>query len=899
MSAPLDTLKKVTARFARHFGCPVREIESDLWELRLTDPLQRRFRATRWVLCFHRDLLGADPEAQLVTAGSPVLQRMREALDAEGLAADAFLQPVVPAPAAVPPEIQPVNGALRAHRREQAWTTLVRFHFRLALWGTERHEEFFPVVLDAATGAPAEAALKRALETSAPGAAGSAPPVDRDRLLERAFQEAERRSAPLVVEREDEQERTAQAEIAEAEAFFRESLREADAARRDQLLEFQATRLAEIRERHAVQAELEPRGAVLFRLPRVRLELVLEDGPYRATLPVEIDQLDGALAVPACRYHPGRALRRVGLCPAHGLHCDACHWTCSTCRKPGCPECPRLDCPDCGGAHCQDCTALCAACGSRRGRTHMAVCGSGCGAVCPSCLVTVAGQPCCRRCAVACDCGHGERTARVVRSTASSRTYCAPCAARDLAPCDLHAGLVETASLVRCVAGGERACPNCRKTLASGGAACLKHAADCPCGRTVLATELTRCGNHGAYCPSCRWTCATCGEARCRACQTGACRHCSGMHCAGCTVRCPGCSQAVGKDHVLRCASGCGLVCPRCALEVDGRKHCAACARVASCGHPALLTEIVTSADSGRTYCRACRGSQLFLCAFSQKWSETAEGVACAGDRRLVRRKVAFTLSDGRAACPGHAGLCGCGKTVLTTDLVPCPVHGVNACPHCLVALPHEGGRRAGRCCAVLCARCGAWESQDAAGQCGFCPAPLCRACVRQAESCPVCRKTACSPQKHLADCTGGHPVCPGCSQPCHVCGRRSCRGHGGPCLDCSRTTCSADRQACRLCGVEVCRTCLDARRRCDLCRNPAPARDPAAAAARLRALGRDVGGFHSVHENRSPGRTVYLFNWLTGRQEFYSVSSRDEILGARRRGFMGRLLDSDTEELR
>lgn len=946
----MSTLKSVTRRFADHFGCQVREIESDLWELRLPDTLQRRFRAARWVLCFHRDLMGADPESQLVTAGSPALQRMRDALEAEGLVADAFLQPVVAAPAGVPAGIQAVNGTLRVERQEPAWSTIVRFHFRLSVWGTERHEEFFPVVLDAESGACAETALREALERSAPGPAGAAAPVDRDRLLELAFQQAEQRSAPLVVEMEDLQERTAQAEMAEADAFFRESLQEADAERRNQLLEFQTSRLAEIRERHRVQAELEPRGAVLFRLPRLRLDLVLEDGPHRASLPVRVDLLDGTLSVPSCRYHAGD-LRRVGLCPTHGVHCEACHWTCASCRRPGCPECARLDCADCSGSHCQACTALCVACGSRRGRAHMAACGTGCGPVCPSCQVTVAGQPCCRRCATACDCGHGERNPQVARSTVTSRTYCQACAAAHLAACEVHGGLVETASLARCCVDGQSACPRCRKTLSAGGVACLRHAVDCACGHTVLASEVARCGTHGSYCPHCRWTCATCGEARCRGCKTGVCRHCSGLHCAGCTVRCPGCQAVVGKEHLVRCESGCGPVCPGCVVEVAGRTRCSACARTCGCGHPALLAEIATSVDSGRTFCPACRDAQLFLCAYSQKWSETWERVPCAADGRPLRKKIAYTLADGRPCCPAHAGLCGCGRTVLTTLLVPCPRHQVNSCPSCgftcstcrspkcpqcrtpgclhcrgehcsgclvtcaacsqriagdhmagcangcgprcpgcLVTLP--GGQGACRSCAVLCARCGAWERQDRAARCGYCPSPLCRTCATDAEACATCGRRACSAKSHLAECAGGHPVCLACSQPCHLCGRRNCGAHGAACLDCGRRACSEDTAECRLCGERVCGACLDAKGRCLLCGHVSPV-------ATGGGQGYPSKGFSTVHKASSPGREVYVFTWTLGGQEFYSLDRQGRVRSARRRGAVGRLLDSATEPLR
>ena len=114
-----------------------------------------------------------------------------------------------------------------------------------------------------------------------------------------------------------------------------------------------------------------------------------------------------------------------------------------------------------------------------------------------------------------------------------------------------------------------------------------------------------------------------------------------------------------------------------------------------------------------------------------------------------------------------------------------------------------------------------------------------------------------------------------------------------------ARWTCTAHQQPCRWCGAAVCGPCSQGGL-CSLCRSLEPLEDPAELKrllASLQAHGRVVRGFQTVRTARSGLRTLVVFGWRFGGEEFYSLGPEGLALPRRRRA-LGRFLNSDTEPL-
>ncbi|HXE73511.1 MAG TPA: hypothetical protein VNO81_12700 [Candidatus Nitrosotenuis sp.] len=589
-------MKAFCRDFARLYGCPLRELEADLWRMELTPELQRWARRSGWMLCFHRDLLGAHPDAQLVAPGSPVLTAMKEVLQRTAPVAEERLYPPAPPGRRLPKELSAVDGTLKLESCEVFYRTLARVHFRLSLTGLERHEELFPVVLDAHDLKPADQELERALQAAGPRGdpcPGRDMRVATDPLLKKAFDLAERRTAALVAEAEQRAAQAAAQERKEAEKYFNETIRsETDLLRRQELEAYRQRHLQELEERHRVSADLEVLGVILYRIPHQRCVIRLKTPAAWHRFAVDRDLLSGHLLVGRCRHHRV-PLTRVSLCPDHGLGCEKCHWVCPSCRRPRCPDCGKNACRFCPNPHCQACLGTCQACGQSTALAHLSSCAS-CGDVCLACVLPVGSEIRCRQCATVPTCGHPALKNLVGRCSVSGDTFCAPCSARDLGPCALCRQTCRRQFLTSCSLGGELLCPAHALRLRTGATACPVHSAVCSCGVRWPADRVEPCAfpGHGHRCPDCRWRCSNCLELRCGQCQKVKCPLCpsADVLCQACALPCPICPTIPGAGGQS------SRLCPRHSPK------CSDCASRACPGHFARCS------SCGAELCSRCLG---------------------------------------------------------------------------------------------------------------------------------------------------------------------------------------------------------------------------------------------------------------------------------------------------
>ncbi len=503
----------------------------------------------------------------------------------------------------------------------------------------------------------------------------------------------------------------------------------------------------------------------------------------------------------ACRRHADycscgvyELKKRITVCPEHDRACPSCTWACTACNRKGCSACPQVHCQGCTSVHCQACSVQCASCkGSFCSKTTRQ-CEAGCGPVCTGCSVELRGSKRCRKCVVVTNyCKHLESREAVVTCPVGKEELCSACAQAVAPRCSVCKKQFCSQHVGPCAEGHHMVCDRCSLGLLEGERACPQHAERCACGKLALKSGFAKCPTHGPRCPNCRWQCPSCEKIRCSDCQKAPCSVCKSDHCSECCIKCRSCRETLCRKSALTCSSGCGQICPSCAIPTDpthplfgkpgvsklqvpdGKVACRNCSQICNCGHLVRISKVVRC-QFGETYCQRCAPTLVLACGSCGKSSCVNCFKRCAGGQEpLCKTCPTVTTSKGERSCQKHATKCGCGRIVLVTVFSQCDAH-VGCCPECRWHC-HS-------CSAVGCSQC-------ARVRCEYCHAENCANCV---EPCPVCLTMQNRPSSG-----------------------QFCKSHR--CLDCGgQLGCAKHQRLCTSCGQTVCHGCLKGNS-CQACR--------------------------------------------------------------------------------
>jgi hypothetical protein len=677
----------------RAIGATPEEITREIYQATLPPDAQRIFaNQKRLLFTFQRDAQFDYPDAELVTFGGNLLNRLIDVLRKRAQAATVMLISPAPTPPTQLPFPLPTPGCTATGAAViVGYAPLTHFLIKTTYLTDEKIEQIFEVSVDQATGR-LEAngdefgeLLHRPLKAGRPDEHLFAQ-LDEASALRLAFDAVQ----PLVRQRAQAIESTISrhldAELARIRAFYAamappvssppssasaatlsaEEAAELQAEQERQQQELQELedekerKLDMARERYRLIVRTSLLEAITIFRPVHRYTFHISpdrSAPQSAALPLtlDIDPLNGTHYLPTC-----------GSCG--GTMAQVCY----------CERTPHLV--------CQACVQVCTSCGHGRCAGHpLGACSIDGTGVCDTCLTEAE------------DCGHHTCPDHQVRCTVSNRTVCVTCArtctscGRSSCPTHTLACHIDQTPLcvncvVRCARCNEVTCAKdqvlCRTCGEISCTACASRCADPNCRRYHCNIHLQSCatpGCTGRFCPIHVKACAQCGRPHCLA-HTLACHVCQQPVGAGCAALCASHGHPLCRKHALPCNVCNQFACP------NGLSNCRSCGRVTCRNHT-----LVCSIDR-QPFCPSCSGA----CA-------TCNSIHCASSHLT-------TCSDcGRRHCPAH--------------IVACHVDGKFFC------VQHQ----------ATCAICGQHHCQHHTRICAICNQPTCSTCRSVKGVCRLC----------------------------------------------------------------------------------------------------------------------------------------------------------------
>ncbi len=296
---------------------------------------------------------------------------------------------------------------------------------------------------------------------------------------------------------------------------------------------------------------------------------------------------------------------------------------------------------------------------------------------------------------------------------------------------------------------------------------------------------------------------------------------------------------AAGVGPTVAVDVGRGVVsastCAVCAADVRAGHVCAQ-------GHVVCATHREACGHCGAIRCPICQPASLPRCALCGDATCDACATTCDECKR--------------AFCAGHTWRCAEGDHTL-----------------CLEHL-------------TVCGACGDPLCATHASQCGACGEARCGTHTRR---CKTCGEARCETHADLC-VTCGQPLCATHALRCEQCGKPVCSDDIFTCLGCGRALCGcAGPAACASCGAEYCARCRGETGNCPGCRTLEAAGDDDLAALQ-RAAEREpaINLKRKWQVGRNALARVYIARGL-GRDEAWVVTGEGEVIGARRKGWLGR----------
>ena len=297
--------------------------------------------------------------------------------------------------------------------------------------------------------------------------------------------------------------------------------------------------------------------------------------------------------------------------------------------------------------------------------------------------------------------------------------------------------------------------------------------------------------------------------------------------------------SAPGGGPTVSVDLGRGVVsAPTCALCADEVRAGHICAQ----GHAVCATRVTRCAHCGAARCPVCERKPLATCALC-----------------------------GDATCDACATRCdACDRVFCADHTWRCVEHDATLC------LEHLH----------VCGDCGDPLCETHASRCGDCGGER---CPRHTQRCKVCGEARCA--EHASVCaTCGQSLCATHAVACEQCGQSLCAEDVFTCLGCGRALCGSHAgAACAICGVEYCAQCQADAAQCPACRafaGPDDADLVALQAAAEREPRINLKRKWQVGQNALA--RVFVAHSL-GRDEVWVVTRQGEVVGAQRKGWLGR----------
>jgi hypothetical protein len=679
----------------RAIGATPEEITREIYQATLPPDAQRIFANQKQLLfTFQRDAQFDYPDAELVTIGGNLLNRLIDVLRKRAQAASVMLISREPTPASRFPCPLPILGGQATSASVIAgYAPLTNFLIKTTYLTDEKMEHIFEVSIDQATGhleinsEEFSKLLHRPLKAGRPEQHIFAQ-VDEASALRQAFDAVQ----PLMRQRAQAIEATISRhldeELARIRAFYTAiapspapapdpDAVQADILSAEDIAALQAEQERQQEEQRQQEAEKERKldmARERYRL-MVRTSLLeaitifrplhrytFQISADRTTVPgaalpltIDVDPLTGKHHLPTCGSCGGM-MTQVCYCErTPHLVCQACVQVCTSCGHGRCGEHPLGVCSIDGAGVCDTCLTEAEDCGHHACPDHRMLCSVSNRSVCVTCArpCSSCGRPSCPTHTLAC---HIDQT-----------PLCVNCAVR----CARCNEVTCAKDQVLCRTCGEISC-----------ASCASRCADPNCRRFHCNIHLQSCATPGCtdrFCPSHVKTCAQCGQQHCLT-HTFTCHECQQPVGNGCAAICASHGHPLCRKHALPCNVCNQLACTK------GLTNCRSCGR-ATCGNHTLICSI-----DKQPFCPSCSGA----CA-------TCNNIHCVSSHLT-------TCSDcGRRHCPAH--------------IVACHVDGKFFC------VQHQ----------TVCAVCGQHHCEEHTRLCDTCSQSICSTCRTAKGTCRLC----------------------------------------------------------------------------------------------------------------------------------------------------------------
>ncbi|HOX38512.1 MAG TPA: hypothetical protein PL033_11035 [Candidatus Brocadiia bacterium] len=511
--------------FFRNYEAEVAEADGGL-KIKLTEELAQVFGQPEFKLVFSTREL--DEESDLVTPGSPVMDRIHDFLQERGQKLFAELTPRR--------EADQTLGALRfgncaasmkkGPRRKVADTY---FTIKVIFLSDEKSEEIHTVLVDRDGKTQIVAMLP--WDDDAPPEQVAAPPRTAEEMKE-DFAAARRALAdflrPRTTQIREELVARAHAAVTRLRSYYAQQLAELnaefDAGDRNlaqEVTDERQDKIAAEIERHRLLVTFHLVNVMVLRRTVQTVEVGLRSSRATADLSLEFDLYSGKLTGLKCG-HCGAEKPETVLGDCGHTVCSDCVGLCEKCGKTMCRSCLAGKCHICVREVCRECMKRCAACNEIACADHLKTC-------------QICGGQVCDRCAAPCsDCGKTICASHMVACARCGGRVCPDCSAK----CPRCGGTVCRRHRISCELCGQEVCDKCASSCAScGKRVCDAHLVSCKeCGRRGCESHFIRCGvseefvcaAHASECPRCgrlalnslMTTCPLCQETVCPFCAT-------------------------------------------------------------------------------------------------------------------------------------------------------------------------------------------------------------------------------------------------------------------------------------------------------------------------------------------------------------------------------------------
>jgi hypothetical protein len=606
--------RQLLEKYSSLVGALLMEHTDSLLEFEVPPGERQLWGAERVKVALTPDALDEDPDAELLSLGSPLFERLVAAIRSRG---------VRELRGFVAPSVDPLRDAIELPARLDATAAetdavelvvlpVGRLLARVAIQAGPRLEERLldSDLVDLSTGVPVPPSTiepEPRAEANPPSDAREAAARPISELLPLLFSRLETQLADDLSRLRVEAEVALSAELARLDRYYaaiieeHEDTKGEDEDTKDAVAAFQSElerRKDEERHRYEVRVTVHPLQMVEWRVlaQRATWRLRSDEGHEGTLAATRLLSGDAAwtLHCPGCGVEP----RQVRVCRSGHVACDACSDWCTVCGAADCRAHGLGRCASGGHFACAEHFKTCDSCGNGHCTEHSARCDERRHYVCPTCALS------CARCSAALCKKHAIRTAD--SAPKGARWLCHDCATVCEGGSSEPVGVDEVVQ-----------CSSCERNV------CRMHQTACAvdnlihCSRHLRKSDLSGrllCEQHRDTCAEDPGAilgtdevapCATCGQHVCHR-HSGTCneevadvRHCH-SHLAPLADR--GGAPVCEKHRTMCHVDG-------RAFSMSGTKPCAVCGKLACEKHRKACTwcgRQICTKDFGETKCRTC-----------------------------------------------------------------------------------------------------------------------------------------------------------------------------------------------------------------------------------------------------------------------------------------------------